>query len=123
MPPNINSGYGQTVDRLYYLIMIIVLVMFFLTEGFLIYSIIKFRRREGQLASYLHGSNKAEIIWTVIPGMILVWLALYQSGTWDYIRTSGFSTPEDPPKVMFQGFPEQFVWHFRLPGPDGQFGT
>jgi heme/copper-type cytochrome/quinol oxidase subunit 2 len=122
MPPNINSGYGHTVDRLYYLIMIIVLVMFFLTEGFLIYSIIKFRRREGQRASYLHGSNKAEIIWTVIPGMILVWLALYQSGTWDDIRTSGFY--KDPqPAVMVQGFPEQFVWHFRFPGPDGKFGT
>ena len=31
---------------------------------------------------YFHGSQRLEVIWTIIPAAILVFIALYQMGTW-----------------------------------------
>ena len=33
-------------------------------------------------AQYFHGSQRLEVIWTIIPAAILVFIALYQMGTW-----------------------------------------
>ena len=33
-------------------------------------------------AQYFHGSQRLEVVWTIIPAAILVFIALYQMGTW-----------------------------------------
>ena len=33
-------------------------------------------------ATYFHGSQRLEVVWTIIPAAILVFIALYQMGTW-----------------------------------------
>ena len=37
-------------------------------------------------ANYFHGSQRLEVIWTIIPAAILVFIALYQMGTWAEIK-------------------------------------
>ncbi len=37
-------------------------------------------------ADYFHGSQRLEVIWTIIPAAILVFIALYQMGTWAEIK-------------------------------------
>ena len=37
-------------------------------------------------AQYFHGSQRLEVIWTIIPAAILVFIALYQMGTWASIK-------------------------------------
>lgn len=120
LPPNINSAYGAEIDNLYYLIFYVTGAMFILTEGVLLYFVIKYRRREGGKAIYSHGNTKAEITWTVIPGLMLFGLALLQSSTWAKARAE---FPTGPDVVVIQVMGQQFEWSFRYPGNDNSFGT
>ena len=122
-PENVNSAnYGEEVDRLYRTIFIIVALTFFLTEITLVFCCIRFRSRPGTKSVYSHGSTKAELFWSVIPGVILVWLALTQNEAWRMAKID-FPDESDPNVVVVQVFAEQFKWHFRYPGTDGKFGT
>ena len=44
--------------------------------GFLFFSVFKYRRSKGAVAAKFHGNNKLEIIWTIIPFLILIVLAI-----------------------------------------------
>lgn len=44
--------------------------------GVLIFSLIKFRRSKGAVAAHFHENLKVEIIWTIIPCLILIGLAI-----------------------------------------------
>lgn len=120
LPPNVNPAYGGQIDYLYSVIFIIVFIIFFLTEGALLWFLFAYRQKDGQRAHYTHGNKTVELIWSIIPAGILVWLAFYQKGTWDFIRTA---VPPLEKSLVVQVFPEQFSWNFRYAGPDGRFGT
>ncbi|KAF0244072.1 MAG: cytochrome c oxidase subunit [Planctomycetota bacterium] len=122
MPQNVNSGYGNRVDDLYFGIYVIVAAFFFLTEGLILFCCIAFRAREGRKAKYIHGSNVIEVIWTVIPALILIGIGIAQAGTWHDIRLS-FPKESDPNTTVIQTFPKQYEWHFRYAGADNQFGS
>jgi cytochrome c oxidase subunit 2 len=114
-PANINPAYGHTVDGLYLVIMIIVLVAFFATELCLLYCCFAFSSREGRRAKYMHGSNKLEVVWTVIPAIMLFALALVQTKSWAEIK---IEMPKESEAFTVQVFPEQFKWHFRYPNDE-----
>jgi cytochrome c oxidase subunit 2 len=112
-PPNINPAYGGTVDNLYLVIMAIVLVAFFATELCIVYCCVAYRAREGRKATYMHGSNKLELLWTVIPAILLLLLAVVQTKSWADIKQN-FPSEDDVANVLtVQVMPEQFKWHFR----------
>ena len=122
--PEAISSYARDVDNLYYLILWIVGFFFFLTEGLLVYFIVKYRARKGGRAVHTHGSHTLELAWTFIPGLILFCIAVFQTGTWGMIKFKGEMPKEtDPDVVMVQVFGKQFEWHFRYAGADGEFGT
>lgn len=122
-PENVNSAnYGEEVDRLYRTIFIVVTLAFFLTEITLLFCCVFFSNRPGRKAVYSHGSTKAEIFWSVIPGVILIWLALTQNKAWQQAKID-FPDEGDPNVVVVQVFAEQFQWNFRYPGPDHKFAT
>ncbi|MEK7469291.1 MAG: cytochrome c oxidase subunit II [Planctomycetota bacterium] len=122
LPQNVNSAYGEKVDGLYFGIYIIVAAFFFLTEGLLLFACIAFRARPGHKAKYLHGSNVIEVIWTVIPALILIGIGIAQADTWTEIRLK-FPSESNPDVTVIQTFPKQYEWHFRYAGVDKQFGT
>lgn len=120
LPPNINSAYGDKIDSLYYLIFGVTAAMFVLTEGGLVWFMIRYRGKPGGKAKYTHGDNRAELIWTVIPGLMLFGLAMLQSPAWTEIRTE---FPEGPDVYKVQIMGQQFEWSMRYAGKDGRFGT
>ncbi|MBI3269845.1 MAG: cytochrome c oxidase subunit II [Planctomycetes bacterium] len=120
MPENINFSYGQKTDYLYFVIMVIVAIMFFATEGCLLYFMWKYRRREGHKATYTHGNNTIEVAWTLAPALVLIWLALYQRDTWSQIK---MDLPAEKDALVVQVYPQQFQWDFRYGGKDGKFAT
>ncbi len=121
LPPNVNSGYGKTTDDLYLAIMWVVLAAFFLTEGALFAFMLMYRGRPGRKATYVHGSNIAELTWTVVPCGILIWLAVTQYEAWKNIRER-FPQPKDNP-VVVDILANQFNWHYRQADKDGKTGT
>jgi len=117
LPENIAS-YGGKIDSLFYLIFWITTIVFFLVQGALIVFLVKYRSRPGKKAEYTHGNSRLEIIWTTVPSVICVVLALMSRATWDEIRA------EMPPGDVFvQVTAKQFNWDFTYPGPDGKFAT
>lgn len=73
-----NGPVADTQADLFIFIFWIAVAVFFLVEGALIYSIMKFRRRAGDdsIPAQTHGNNKLEVIWTVIPVLILIAIAV-----------------------------------------------
>ena len=117
LPEGITTTAPQ-IDQLFYWILAITGVAFFLVQGTLLWFLIKYRRRAGHSARYTHGNNLVEIIWTVIPAVILVWLAAYNQQVWSRVR----GTPP-PPDLEVEITAEQFAWNVRYAGADERFNT
>jgi cytochrome c oxidase subunit 2 len=114
------STFGAQVDSLYFIVLIVTGVAFFLVEGILIYFLIRYRHREGQRAMYTHGNRRVEIVWTVIPGFMLLGLAVYQYGAWTQIK---IDRPNEAEAFVLSLSGEQFEWYASYPGPDGELET
>jgi cytochrome c oxidase subunit 2 len=116
--PEQVSTYAGDVDGMFHLIMWITGIIFVLVEALLIFFLWKYRHREGRVASYTHGNNRLEVIWTIIPALICVVLALLSNRIWERVKER---MPQNALEV--QVLAEQFAWNIRYPGPDGRFGT
>jgi cytochrome c oxidase subunit II len=114
------STFGAEVDSLYFVVLIVTGVAFFLVEGVLIYFLIRYRHREGHRATYTHGNRRVEIIWTIVPGIMLFALAVYQYGAWTRIK---IDMPDESEAVVILVESNQFEWFGAYPGPDGQLET
>ena len=119
MPPAVSEA-GRRIDALYMHILYIVITIFVITEGLLLYSVIAFRARPGRRAQFFHGSAGVEIILATIPALILLYITVVSSRLWDRVR---LAEPTGPDVVHIQVMAEQFAWNFRYPGPDHAFGT
>ena len=109
---------APAIDRVFYLILWITGAVFALVQGTLLVFLVRYRRRPGRAAHYTHGHHVVEIIWTVIPALILVFLAFRSQDVWSQVRGA-------PPTadVQVEITAEQFAWNIRYAGPDGIFGN
>jgi cytochrome c oxidase subunit 2 len=98
---------GDTVqDQTFYW----ALGVFILVEGALLYSIFRFRGKpDDPEPSQIHGNTTIEIIWTLIPALILAAIAV--PTVKGIFETSG--TPPDAMKIEVIG--HQWWWEFRYP--------
>lgn len=70
-----NTILGQAVYDLHMLTMIIITVIFFGVFGFMFYAIFAHRKSKGHQAANFHENPTVEIVWTVIPVLILIAMA------------------------------------------------
>src|SRR5690606_41166922 len=92
--PESVSTFGAEIDSIYYRILGITAVIFFAVEALLIYFIIRYRHKEGRKAAYIHGSTRAEVIWTAIPFLILVILAFQSRSVWLSVKDPARIPPD-----------------------------
>jgi cytochrome c oxidase subunit II len=72
-----HSDLGREIDFLWNRLLLLGTIVFVLVEGALVYVVFKYRRRENQpTPPQTHGSTKLEIAWTLIPAVILVFIAV-----------------------------------------------
>ena len=116
--PEQASTYASSIDNMFHLIMWITGIIFVIVEAILLFFLIKYRHREGRQAHYTHGNNRVEVVWTIVPALICVVLALLSRHLWEDIKEH---MPHDAVEIHVTG--EQFAWNFRYPGPDGKFDT
>ncbi|PIQ87039.1 MAG: cytochrome c oxidase subunit II [Candidatus Omnitrophica bacterium CG11_big_fil_rev_8_21_14_0_20_45_26] len=117
LPENIST-YGGKLDRLFYVILWITSIVFIAVQVALLIFLFKYRDRPGAKAAYTHGNNRLEIIWTVIPALILVFLTIASQKLWSEIKGQ---PPAGAIPIEIQA--EQFAWNVRYTGKDGKFGT
>ena len=116
--PQNASTYGKEIDSMYELIYWITAVTFILVAVTMIAFLIKYRHREGRRATYSHGNTTLEIVWTIVPALILVALTAMSQPLWARIK---YTTPQSD--LTIQVLAKQFNWEITYAGPDGKFGT
>ena len=114
------STFGPAIDSLFVLVLIITSTAFFVVEGLLVYFLIRYRQREGQKALYTHGNRRVELVWTVVPGVMLFSLAIYQYRTWLNVKQQ---FPDESQAVVVDIRANQFEWNATYAGEDGVLGT
>ncbi len=116
--PDLASKGGEQIDQLIYFISFLTGGVFALTQVVYIYFLIKYRARRGVPATYSHGNNRLELVWTVIPTAIFIGLWGYSNHVWwDVLHTA---PPEDAMDVAVTAY--QFAFSMQYPGADGKLG-
>jgi cytochrome c oxidase subunit 2 len=119
-PYHVVSTFGRDIDSLYLIILWITGIVFIGTQIALVWETYRYTDRPGRVADYFHGSQRLEVIWTIIPAAILVFIALYQMGTWASIKFRSAAPRVQP---LAEVTARQFQWVMRYPGPDGKLHT
>jgi cytochrome c oxidase subunit II len=88
LPENGPSKNANDIAELYALIMVIALPVFVGVEGLLIWFLIKFKARRGQVAAQIHGNTRLEIGWTVGAAVVLVFITVVT-----FIKLPGIKNP------------------------------
>ena len=123
--PESISTYGYRIDHVIQVIFIIVGVWFLLVEGVLIYFVIRYRRRAGQIektATFQAGTSFTSLLWVLVPAVLILGFDLgidiVQGPVWDEIK---LSLPVSDQTIRIKG--RQFLWEFTEPGRDGLLDT
>lgn len=118
-PESPNASHTETV---YYVILGFTSAIFVLVEGLLITFIVKYRRRgrartvEG---AQVHGHTRLELIWTVIPVLILTVIAIVV-----FLQLPKISdAPASPDAIHIIVEGHQFYWQFDYPNKARSIGT
>ncbi len=120
LPPD-YAIHGHHIDALFQWFFWITLTAFISVELLLIALIINYRARPGRTrATHLHGNTRLELIWTLIPTLILVGMAVASEQVWKNFR--GSSDLRDPDRTRILVIGQQFKWNVIYPGRDGKFG-
>jgi len=106
-----HSDFGREIDFLWDRLLLLGTIVFVLVEVVLIFIVIKYRRRENQPAPpQTHGSTKLEITWTLIPAVILVFIAV------PTVRTVFITQAQAAPgSLNIEVTGHQWWWEFRYP--------
>jgi cytochrome c oxidase subunit II len=105
------TDYNTAIDGIWDTLLLWGTIVFVIVEVILIYTIIRFRKREGgPPPQMIHGNTAMEITWTVLPIFILVIIAIPTVRT---IFATQKAAPSDAVEVQVIG--HQWWWEFRYP--------
>ena len=109
VPPEPHTTQAKQVFWLYNVVLVMGGIVFLGVEGFIVYSILRYRRRDDRLPTQLHGNNLVEVIWTAIPTVIVLILFVLSTFTLNSI-----SAHSDRPAVTIEvdGFQWQWTFHY-----------
>lgn len=113
----ISSEHGVVVEKLFAITMYITVFVFVVTHIFLFGFAWKYRHNKSNKATYYPHNTKLELIWTIVPAIVLAVLII--SGLKEWNRVTG-PAPDDSEIVEVMGY--QYAWAFRYPGKDKQLG-
>ena len=116
LPRNVSS-FGGDVDILFYVILAITAFFFVLTEAMLVYNMFAFGHEPGRRSPFVHGHHKLEVIWTLVPGVLLIIIAVVQIKTWENIKYQSKMPKPDGSVLQIVVQARQWEWRTRYPSP------
>ncbi len=116
--PDSASVEGESYDTLYMVTMVLILVVQAITQFLLFYFAFKYRGIKGRKALFYADSHKLELIWTVVPAVVLAGLVLYGLSVW--VDVMDPSDAENP--LIVEVYAKQFSWEARYAGEDNELG-
>ncbi len=108
-PPIAVTEQGAQIRNLYDIVFIIAAAIFFLVEGLIVWTVIRYRRRpeDIELPPQTHGNAIAEIVWTVVPTVIVAFMFVL---SWQTLNA--VDTPTAQPDLKIRAVAGQFQWTF-----------
>jgi len=113
--PKPVTSIGHRVLELHNAIILICVVIFVVVFGVMFYSIYAHRKSKGHKAAKFHDNLKLEVIWTIIPFIILVGMALPSTAT--LLEMDDVSKSDMTVKIT--GY--QWKWKYDYPDQDVSF--
>ncbi len=118
MLPESASEHGVTLDWLFNFNMAILFFVFVITHILLFYFGYKYYGRKDNVATYFPHSNKLEMIWTVIPAIVLAVIIIFGLKAWNKITDVASKDA-----IVIQLYAKQFDWTARYAGKDNELGA
>ena len=114
------SDHAHALDRQFMLTIIVVGLSFTAAQVGLGWMIWKYRDtgKAGDRALYSHGSNRLEVVWTVITAFVFITLGVMGQSVWASLRLND----APPGSYTVEVVAQQFQWNFHYAGKDGKFG-
>jgi cytochrome c oxidase subunit II len=109
--PQSASLQAIPIDNLFRLDFSVIVILFSLIVGLMVYSIFAFRRRKGDTTDgpHIEGNMKLEIAWTVVPLGFVLYLAFVGS------IALGQTQAADPRPLRVDVIGSQWAWRFEYP--------
>ena len=111
------SEHGLAVDQLMNFNMAIIFTVFFIVNTLLFWFAAKYYYRADRKARFFAHDNRLELVWTVIPSIVLAVIIAFGLRTWNQMTGEA---ADDALRVEL--YSKQFDWTARYPGNDGEFG-
>ncbi|MEY3716674.1 MAG: hypothetical protein RL285_549 [Bacteroidota bacterium] len=111
------SEHGESLDSMFMWTFGFTFFVFIVTEVLLFFFMFKYYYREDRKAAYFFHNNKLEVIWTIVPAIVLTFLVLRGFNVWTKIT----QTPNEDAQEI-EVFAYQFGWKARYAGEDKKMG-
>lgn len=111
------SDHGKNIDTMLEITLIITGIVFVITQVCLFWFSYKYQESDKRKAFYYPHNNKLEVIWTVIPAIVLTVMVGF--GLFYWFKITG-EAPKNAMEVEVTG--KQFEWMYRYPGKDKTLG-
>lgn len=111
------SVQGEKVDSMLWITLAVTGTVFLATQILLFWFSYKYQEDEKRKVFYFPHSSQLEVLWTVIPAIVLTGLVIFGLRNWFFFTGDA---PKNAMVVEITG--KQFGWIYRYPGNDGVFG-
>lgn len=108
---NPTSVFSQDVDFSFYLIFVISILCLVGITGFMLFSVIKYSRKNNPKPSNLEGHTGLEIVWTVIPTILVMFIF--------YFGAKGFLKMRHVPENALEIKVDAGMWWWKFTYPNG----
>jgi cytochrome c oxidase subunit 2 len=117
--PESITEHGPAVDRQFMITIIVCGIAFTAAQVGLGWVVWKYRdSADKQRATYSHGNNRLEVVWTVVTAIVFISLAVMGQRVWAHLNLN--AAPEGSYQIELTA--QQFAWNAHYPGKDKKFG-
>ncbi len=114
----VASDIGKITDRLFWITMAVTVFAFIIISIAMFWFTYKYQYDPNRRAEFISDNHKLEIIWTIVPAIVLALLIFRGLRVWNDI-----TGPAKPDAEVIELVGQQFAWTARYPGvKDKQLG-
>jgi cytochrome c oxidase subunit II len=114
----VASEHGVVTDNLFWVTMVVIVIAFVIISLAMFWFIFKFRYNKNRRAEYIADNHILEIVWTIIPAIVLALLIFTGLKAWNDI-----TGPASKEAEIVELVGQQWYWTVRYPGvKDNQLG-
>ncbi|PCJ81742.1 MAG: hypothetical protein COA49_04345 [Bacteroidetes bacterium] len=117
LPPS-ASLHGKSVDTLMNYNLALIIFVFFVVNTLLFVFAYKYRYNKNRKAKFFPHDTRLELIWTVIPSIVLAVIIIYGLQTWTVM-----TGPASADAIRIELYSKQFDWTARYSGDNDEFGA